>query len=54
MPITESSVDPVVVLEFDWFGINVSGDFNWDVIFAGAFVNVNENFSEGVRRLLGG
>ena len=54
MPVTELSVDFMVVSEFDWFRIDVSGDFNWDAIFAGASVNVGENFSEGVRRLLSG
>ena len=54
MPIAESLVDPVAVLEFDWFRIDVSGDFNWDVIFISAFISVNKNFLKGVRRLLSG
>ena len=53
MPITESSVDPMAASEFNWFKINMSGDFNWDVIFINASVNVSKNFSKGVRRLLG-
>ena len=31
----------------------MSGDLDWDAIFANASVNVNENSLEGVRRLLG-
>ena len=53
MPIAESSVDLIAISEFNWFGINISGNLNWDVIFAGVFVNVSENFLKGVRRLLG-
>ena len=54
MPIAESSVDPVAVSEFDWSGMDVSGDLDWDVILASASVSVSENSSEGVRRLSGG
>ena len=54
MFIAELSVDFVAVSEFDWFGINVSGNLDWDVIFISASVNVGENFLKGVRRLLDG
>ena len=53
MLIAESSVDFTAVSEFDWFKMDVSGDFDWDVIFAGASVSVGENFLKGVRRLSG-
>ena len=45
-------MDPVAVSEFDWFRINISDNLNWDTILINAFVNVNENFSKSVRRLL--
>ena len=53
MLIAESSVNFIAVSEFDWFRIDISGNFNWDVIFTSASVNVSENFLKGVRRLLG-
>ena len=53
MPITELSVDPIAVSEFNWFKINMSGNLNWDVIFVNISVSVNENSLESVRRLLG-
>ena len=49
----EASVDPEVVPDLDWSGMDVSGDLDWDAILAGASVGVGENFLEGVRRLLG-
>ena len=54
MPITESLMDPMAASEFDWSGIDMSGNFDWDTIFVGVSVNVGENFLKGVRRLLGG
>ena len=53
MPITESSVDFITVLKFDWFGINMSGNLNWDIIFVNVSVNINKKFLKSVRRLLG-
>ena len=50
----EASVDPEVVSEFDWSGMDVSGDLDWDAILAGASVGVGENSSEGVGRSSGG
>ena len=50
----EALVDPKVVSDLDWSGMDVSGDFNWDAILAGASVGVSKNSSEGVRRLSGG
>ena len=47
-------MDPVTVSEFDWFRMDISGDFDWDVIFVNVFISVNENFLKSVRRLLGG
>ena len=52
MPITELLIDPMAASEFDWFGINMSGNLDWDIILTNAFVNVNKNFSKSVRRLL--
>ena len=49
----EASVDPEVVSDFDWSGMDVSGDLDWDAILAGASVGVGENSSEGVRYLSG-
>ena len=38
--------------EFDWFRMDMSGDFNWDAIFINVSVNVNKKILKGVRRLL--
>ena len=43
----------MAALEFDQFGINMSGNLNWDIIFVSAFVSVSENFLKSVMRLLG-
>ena len=51
MPITELLIDPMAISEFNWFGINMSGNFNWDVIFVNASVNVGKSFLKGVKRL---
>ena len=50
----EASVDPEVVPDLDWSGMDVSGDLDWDAILAGASVGVGENSSEGVGRSSGG
>ena len=50
----EASVDPEVVPDFDWSGMDMSGDLDWDAILAGASVGVGENSSEGVGRSSGG
>ena len=50
---TEASVDPEVVPDLDWSGMDMSGNLDWDAILAGTSVGVSENSSEGVRRLLG-
>ena len=53
MPIAKSSANLAAVSEFNWFRIDMSGDFNWDAILTSASVSVSKNFSKGVRRLLG-
>ena len=50
----EASVDPEVVPDVDWSGMDMSGDLDWDAILAGASVGVGENSSEGVGRSSGG
>ena len=57
VPVTELSSMPAasgVGMEVNQSTLGVSDDLNWDAILAAFSVSVGENFSKGVRRLLGG
>ena len=42
-----------VSTEINWSALGTSDNFNWDVIFTSAFINVSENSLKGVRHLSG-
>ena len=45
-------IDFKVIPDFNWFKINISGNFNQDIIFTNVSVGVNKNFLKSVKRLL--
>ena len=41
-----------VIPDFNQFKIDISGNFNQDIIFINVFIGVNKNFLKSVKRLL--